>query len=358
MTEQRRIVFPLEGFNVGGGLRIVTYVANALTEAGHQVRLIVPDYSSRPPFPLNDSVQLTVIKASGIGFLKKIVYLSKLCFMSTRGADVAVATGYRTSYFVFFSKWLSFSRVKLVYLVQHYEPMSHPGGKTASFRRMFSKLAKISYWLPLRKIAVSNWIRDRLGDESTIVINNGIDLGVFHPVNGFRNSPERFTVGTVAGGATWKGYGVFLDAIEQLPAEEKARLRVLVASQYEFGLPAGISAEIIKPRNENELIAFYHSCDAFICSSYIEGFGLTPLEAMACGVPVITTDCGGVRQFASPSNCILVPPGDAKAISDSVVRLRRDHALNATLREKGLETSRQFSVERMGQEYCRLLSEI
>jgi glycosyltransferase involved in cell wall biosynthesis len=358
MTQQRRIVFPLEGFNVGGGLRIVTYVANALTEAGHQVCLIVPDYASRPPFALNNSVQLCVIRTPGISFLKKLFYLAKLCLMSTRGADVAVATGYRTSYFVSFSKWLSFSRVKLVYLLQHYEPVSHPGGKTALSRRMFANLARLSYGLPLRKIAVSNWIKDQVGDDSIVVINNGIDLGVFHPVNDFRNAPERFTIGTVAGGATWKGYSVFLAAIEQLPAEEKARLRVLVASQYEFGLPAGISADIIKPRNENELVAFYHSCDAFICSSYIEGFGLTPLEAMACGVPVITTNCGGVSQYASPSNCILVPPGDSEAISNSVVRLRRDDALKATLRENGLETSRQFSVERMGQEYCRLLSDI
>jgi glycosyltransferase involved in cell wall biosynthesis len=223
---------------------------------------------------------------------------------------------------------------------------------------MFAHLAKLSYGLPLRKIAVSNWIKEQVSDQSTMVINNGIDLNVFHPVKDRCNTRERFTIGTIAGAATWKGYSVFLDAIEQLPADEKARLRVLVASQYEFALPSGISAEMIKPRNENELVAFYHSCDAFICSSYVEGFGLTPLEAMACGVPVITTDCGGIRQYASPSNCIMVPPGESKAISVSVVLLSRDDVMKATLREQGLETSRQFSVERMGQEYCRLLSDI
>jgi glycosyltransferase involved in cell wall biosynthesis len=356
--QAKRILFPLEGFNLSGGIRIVIQVANGLAEAGHEVTIIVPDYAATPPFNLHERIRLKKVRTRGSTFLRKINCILKLCFISTWHADVSFATGYRTPYYLCLAKYLSFSRAKLVYLIQHYEPVSHAGQRSGLPGRFLSWLARLGYRLPLRRIAVSDWIKQTIGDERIMVISNGIDLAAFRPLNGLRTGAEKFTIGTVAGISEWKGHRVFLDAIEELPSQEKQKLRILVASQSADTLPRGVPAELIRPADENELIAFYQSCDVFVCSSFIEGFGLPPLEAMACGVSVITTDCGGVRQYASASNCLIVPPGDSKAIAESIVRLMHDRDLRATLREKALETASEFSLEKMTQKYAGLLSEI
>ena len=47
---RRRVRFPLEGFNVSGGIRVITQIANGLAARGHEVTLVVPDYQADTPF--------------------------------------------------------------------------------------------------------------------------------------------------------------------------------------------------------------------------------------------------------------------------------------------------------------------
>lgn len=356
--ETKRITFPLEGFNLSGGVRIILQVANGLASHGHRVRIIVPDYAADPPFRLHGSVELVIRRTHGAGFFNKLFYLASLCLTATRESDICFATGYKTPYCLCCAKWLRFSRAKLVYLIQHYEPLSHAGTGNVPSKRILPWLAKVGYKLPLKRIAVSNWIKGMIGDPTTIVIDNGVNLDTFLPANKLPGATDEFTIGTVAGAIEWKGYRVFLDAIRQIPAEEKQKMRLLVAAQSSAEMPGGLSAKLVKPSGDSQLVEFYHSCDIFVCSSFIEGFGLPALEAMACGIPVVTTSCGGVSQYANHSNCLMVPPGDSKAIADSIVRLSRDRNLGVTLRKRALETSRDFSVEKMRMEYVNLLQQI
>ena len=61
--------------------------------------------------------------------------------------------------------------------------------------------------------------------------------------------------------------------------------------------------------SDDELAELYSSADIFAFPSHIEGFGLPPLEAMACNTPVVTTDCLGVRDYVdNGKNAIMVPP--------------------------------------------------
>ena len=352
---QKRITFPLEGFNVSGGIRIVIQVANALAAGGHRIRIVVPDYAAAPPFPLHDSITLVVQPTRGRApVVRKVWYVMTLCLTSTKDSDVCFATGYRTPYYLCLSKWLRFSRARLFYLVQHYEPWSHATRGSRLSRAILEYVAQLGYRLPLKTIAVSDWVRDMIGDPNTTVIGNGVDLGIFRPSKRGRAANEVFTVGTIAGAAAWKGYRVFLDALRELPAGVTKSMRALIASAFVPVMPTGISGEFITPSNDNELVDFYRSCDVFVCSSFIEGFGLPALEAMACGVPVITTSCGGASHYANESNCLMVPPGDSKAIAAAIVRLRDNPTSRLVLRERGLETAERHSLDQMSQEYVGL----
>ena len=72
--------------------------------------------------------------------------------------------------------------------------------------------------------------------------------------------------------------------------------------------------------------------NVFVYASWYEGFGLPPLEAMACGVPVVTTDCGGVLEYAIDGyNSLVTPIRDPTALAQAIQRLLSDRHLAAQL---------------------------
>jgi len=344
------------GFNVSGGIRIIINIANGLAKKGHSVSIIVPDYASISPFELESSIEIRIIPTKGKGVYRKFFYYIILCFISTKNSDVAIATGYKTPYYLFLSKIINISSIHLFYLIQHYEPLSHVQylSKSKFIKSVLYIIAKFSYKVPMRKIAVSSWIKDQISDNSIKVINNGIDLSIFTPNKKNNNKKNKFIIGTIGRLAKWKGYDFFLDAISSLNSN---KIEVLVLSQDDLKLPNGIKARIIKAANDKQIADFYRQCDIFVFTSFIEGFGLPPLEAMACGVPVITTDCGGIRDFANDSNAILVPAGDARSIANAVTMLKKDVNLRESLRQQGLETAEKFSLKIMIERYCQVLEQ-
>lgn len=72
----------------------------------------------------------------------------------------------------------------------------------------------------------------------------------------------------------------------------------------------------------------YRGHDAFLFTSRYEAWGMPVLEAMACGLPVVTTDCLGVRAFAvHGDNALMAPPGDLQQLSHLLVAVLRSPLL-------------------------------
>ncbi len=99
--------------------------------------------------------------------------------------------------------------------------------------------------------------------------------------------------------------------------------------------------------SEKSLIAIYNSSSIFVCSSLAEGFALPPAEAMACGCAVVSTDCGGIREFAEHEvTAFLSPPRDPAVLARNLIRVLDDDALCVRLAEAGNRGIRQFTWER------------
>lgn len=356
-----KITFPLEGFNVSGGLRIITNIANGLSRKGHSVRIIVPDYAANSHFVLDKAVELAIVPTPRFGFFNKAYYRLYLCLFSTAKSDVVFATGYKTPYYLLISKLIRNSNPKLVYLIQGYEPMSHvQGSANLGFltKMILNAVATLSYRLPLTKIAVSTWLKSQIYLDSVSVISNGVDLSIFHPVNPVIHAPGVFVIGIIGSRSPGKGYSVFLQAMQLIVKKNIPGIRVLLATQSTVELPVGIDTEEVRPANDSELVQFYTRCDVFVFASFVEGFGLPPLEAMACGIPVITTDCGGVMDFANSDNALIIPVGDSVALSKAILRMRSDMQLINSLRARGEEVSKKFSIGAMIDKYCQLIESI
>lgn len=101
--------------------------------------------------------------------------------------------------------------------------------------------------------------------------------------------------------------------------------------------------------SEEDLSALYSSCRVFIYPSLYEGFGLPPLEAMACGAPVITSRIGSIMEVVG-SAARLIEPTDAEALAQSIIKLLEDDGERERLRRAGRERALRFTWEKTAQQ--------
>lgn len=89
-------------------------------------------------------------------------------------------------------------------------------------------------------------------------------------------------------------------------------------------------------RNRSTLRYYYAAADAFVTTPWYEPFGITPVEAMACGTPVVGANVGGIRSTVLDGvTGFHVPPEDSKALADRLSRLHADPGLRARFGEAG-----------------------
>jgi glycosyltransferase involved in cell wall biosynthesis len=98
-------------------------------------------------------------------------------------------------------------------------------------------------------------------------------------------------------------------------------------------------------QSDETLASLYRLAAVFVFPSLYEGFGLPPLEAMASGTPVVTSNVSSLPEVAGDA-AVLVNPYDAIDIKDGIKRVLTDPALREELRRKGLQRAREFSWER------------
>jgi glycosyltransferase involved in cell wall biosynthesis len=100
---------------------------------------------------------------------------------------------------------------------------------------------------------------------------------------------------------------------------------------------------------EEDLVAFYNVADLFVFPSIYEGFGLPPLEAMACGTPVVCSNAASLPEVVGDA-AITFDPYDTAAIAGAMRRVLEDSELAAELRQKGIARASQFTWERTARE--------
>lgn len=110
-----------------------------------------------------------------------------------------------------------------------------------------------------------------------------------------------------------------------------------------------LEKHVFLPGFRADVLGWLKGADVFVMPSEMEGLGTSILDAMAAGVPVVGSATGGIPEVIEDgATGLLVPPGDARALAASIVRLLREPALRERMGQAGWARARErFTVERM-----------
>ena len=188
----------------------------------------------------------------------------------------------------------------------------------------------------------------KVDEKKITVIPNGIDIGTFKPSSIKKHLGFRI-VTTASADIPLKGLRHLILALprvlRQFPltsltvigkSPEKSNLNKLIDDldlEDKITFRSGIS--------EEEIVKTYHDSDIAVIPSLYEGFGFGAGEAMACGVPLISTDSGGLKQVIGDA-AFKIKPGSVNEIEDGILKLFSEEKIRQDLAKKGRERMEEF----------------
>lgn len=195
--------------------------------------------------------------------------------------------------------------------------------------------------------------RSGLSIDTHTIVYSGIDPADF-PVDPAPRPPWRWRLLCVGRQEERKGTHVAVAALPRLPEArldivgpgDERYLDVLRASAESLAVADRVGFDVVE---RSALSKRYAAADAFLFPvTWDEPFGLVPIEAMACGVPVIATGTGGSAEFLVDGvNCLLVPTEDVEALAAAVRRLADDPELRRRIVDGGIATATELTVDRL-----------
>lgn len=336
-----KICFIMNNFSFSptGGEKIIFEYANKLVERGHSVQVLYLNNKAWVKFHLPEGVRRRLVSIASqfsptwFPLNKRIQKLSlydpKL-IDKTSGTDVFIVTAVTT---VGISRKI-FKGRKFAYFIQDYENWE-----------VSDEYCQETYALGMTNIVISEWLKnivDQNSKKPSIVIPDPIDLNMYKIITPVK-SRKPHTIGLLFHKMQHKGLKYSLFAIKQLK-EKYPDLEV-----YMFGVPERPKEfpewiHYTQKATQKQTIDIYNKSTIWLCATIDEGFGLTGLEAMACGDALVSTAYTGVLEYAEDGkNALLSPVKDVDALVRNVERLFEDQKLRDELIKNSQESVKDFS---------------
>jgi glycosyltransferase involved in cell wall biosynthesis len=340
------IVIPF--VNLTGGIRVVLEYANWLHDEGHDVVVVYPLWPYRFHFDRRDQLiefRRQWREPARIDWFSLRCRLERVPFVSNaflRRADVVAVTSWPAVHHV---ARLHASRGAKVHLLFHHESGTGP-----------EQRIRQTYRLPFRRVAFSARVQAEVEARFACDVHERVPAGVDARVFFADGEPTGDTVLMLYHDDPRKGAEDGIAALARLRARLPHLTVRMCGTVPPRSLPSWIRFQL-RP-SDADLRRLYSTSAALLYPSRYEGFGLPPLEAMACGCPIVTTDVGAVAEFASDRcNALVVPPRDVDAMADRLEELLRNRVLRTALSARGLATAAQFDVSRTAPAFERALKE-
>ena len=291
------------------------------------------------------------------------LFLSR--FLRRRSVDIFHSPNFLCPFFS--------GKLKIVVTVHDLIPLKFPHftprAKKTRFNFLFRWFLRRSLSRADKVIAVSNRTRLDLieelqvNDERIRVIYNGVDrkyrprdMGEVKTILRRKyglEGPYFLFVGRLD---PYKNVPALIDAFALLSQRSGSGLKLVIVASPDPRYPdPGVHAARLKidslvkfipgVDDEEDLIALYNAALALVLPSFWEGFGLPPLEAMACGTPVITSNRGALSEVVGGA-ALMVDPERIEKIASALKKIWVDRNLRLRLKEEGLKRAATFSWDK------------
>lgn len=272
--------------------------------------------------------------------LKYIAYPRK---KSIPNADVTIATGWQTAQFV---NSLPQRCGNEFYFIQDYEIWAT------------TKKNIINTWkLPLTKIVISKSLKE-IGDKigvKTVLIPNFVDNKEFYLTNSIVNRAPQISM-LFSEQPRKRSY----DGLNAISIIKKKYPHIKVVLFGVGNKPVDISFDFEYYRQPSKQVLrekIYNKTTIFVCSSLIEGWGLTSTEAMLCGAALVSTANGGVDNFGkNMKTALITPPGQIRDLSNSILKLVVDEELRIELANNGYNFVKHLTLNNSGKQFFETIN--
>jgi glycosyltransferase involved in cell wall biosynthesis len=250
-------------------------------------------------------------------------------------------------------------RAKTVVTIHDLSFLRHPEFADPDLARYLTIQVPLSVRRASLVLADSEFTRQELitllnlSREQVAVVYGGVGPD-FHPVQdeGQDDLPEPPYILFVGRIEPRKNIGTLLRAYRLLLEQQKDSPPLVIAGGkgwlYEpifrlaDELRLGSRVRFMGHVPDNRLPALLSRAEVFVYPSHYEGFGLPPLEAMACGTPVVASNASSLPEVLGDA-ALLVAPGDTGALAEAISTIQRDSSLAADLRARGIDRAARFS---------------
>ena len=350
-----KILHIINSLEIAGAERLMTSLLPLMGEQGHQVELLV---LNRKRTPFYEQLQEKGIVIHTLhysqGKYNPLVIFELKRYL--RQYDIIHVHLFPAQYWVAICKWLFRIKVPLV-TTEH---------NTTNTRFNYKLTTWTDRWIYRRYaciICISDAVNQAmtqrvLGQVSTLTVNNGIDIDLFATAKPLSHSDfsipdSAYILMQVARFQQQKNQDCVIRALKRLPENVYAIFvgdGERMASCKSLAQKVGVADRIRFLGLREDIPQLWASADIAVMSSHWEGFGLSILEAMAAGIPVVATQVEGLSQVVGNEK-LCFPDDDDKQLATLVLQLIDDDRYRRQTAAYCQERASQFSIKKMADAY-------
>ena len=334
---------------IGGVENYVYYLSKELVRRGHQIEVICA----------NEPQSINIDNIEGIK-VKRLSYLGRIAntnitpqlplILSQEDYDI-IHTHIPTPWSADWSAVLSKIKNKPLVITYHNDIIGEgivdyiARFYNSTFLKLLLKRAdKIIITQP-SYLKSSNYLRDY--QDKIEVIPNGVDVDKFQPRKTFNDDYTFFFLSLLDEFHRYKGLDYLLKSL-QIVKKEIPNFKLVVGGKgvlvdYYKKMAASMglvdNVEFTGFISDDEIVGYYNQANVFVLpstSSLQEGFGIVALEALACQIPVITTDIVGVAEdLVAVNGGLVVPPKDVVKLAEAIIIIFKDRELQKEMGKRG-----------------------
>ncbi|MGB9621714.1 MAG: glycosyltransferase family 4 protein [Brevinematia bacterium] len=260
-------------------------------------------------------------------------------------------------------------KIKILVTVHDIRPKIFPEAYSDKVRRYYEFEYSFLFKRADRIITVSQYSKSEIekffpeAKGKINVIYNGIDHSKFR----YLNLPRKKQILFIGAIAKHKNIGNAIKAFSKIYKEIQHKL--IIVGSRDKGLPYDEEInEILKKIPEDrieftgkisdeEIVKLYNESELFIFPSLHEGFGLPPLEAMACGCPVLASNSSSIPEICIDA-AMYFNPLDIEDIANKLIKATSNTSLLEELRQKGIERAKKFNWETTAKETIKVIKQL